>query len=79
MTDYRDQFRACRSDGTTLPGNPETHQLLIPKRKPNGERVSQITSTPYVCGKFGGQCSSGNPKCREMRGAEPLGAPGAST
>lgn len=77
MTDYRDQFRACRSDGTTLPGKPEAHQVLISKRKTDGTLITEITSSPYVCGKFGGQCSSGNPKCREMRGVEPLGAPAA--
>jgi hypothetical protein len=73
--EYREQFLKCGEDGSRTLGEPETHQLAFPKRAKDGQTITEFTGRGYVCGKFGGRCSSGNPKCREMRGVEPMPTP----
>ena len=64
------QFRECRANGVVKDGPQETNQLAFPKRL-NGKLINEITSTVLMCGRFGGRCSSGQPECRELRGAPP--------
>lgn len=71
-TSFRDQFIACGKDESRRLGAFETHQLAFPERTPDGKLVTEMTSQVYDCLKFGGRCSSGNPKCREMRGVGPM-------
>lgn len=73
---FSKQFRKCRKDGTCVDGpfrsfeeNPEFLPLFPNKKMSDAIKNGEWKGiTLFDCTKFGDICSSGNEKCREMRG-----------
>ena len=70
MKEYKNfstQFRECKADGFTLPGEWVTETAV--RYYKDGKchlGPKDFTSQEIVCGKFGGICSSGNSGCRKL-------------
>jgi hypothetical protein len=81
MTTFRDQFIACREDGSCVIGRVEKYkdhpdQLpapwhpAAPKFKKALEQNPDLEYQVLECRKFGGDCRSGHPDCQKLRGYE---------
>ncbi len=73
---FSQQFRECKAAGVQILGEPVT-DIAVRYYIDDGQGDTkcmrgpkEITSRPYVCGKFGGLCSSGNEGCIKLRAGQ---------
>ena len=77
---FRNQFCECKLDGMNKPGpiqkfkdHPEMlpHPMCVKASKAVAQKLKEDPEfglTPLLCLRFGGECSSGNPGCMNLRG-----------
>lgn len=73
MKDFRSQFTKCLVDGLVLKRKAKPNEfsdaeltVLFPIRLAGTKMTPPVEIN--VCGKFGGDCHSGNFECRKLRG-----------
>lgn len=73
--EFHKVFRDCMISGMTremeffpFSDHPELLPLMPGPKLRDAIKTGELTGIPLIiCGKFGGLCSSGNPKCKESR------------
>lgn len=70
MKEFRKQLQECMVAGLVSKRTVKPGEFSIAQQTPLFKKGAKpiIITEVNVCGKFGGDCHSGNEKCRQQRG-----------